>query len=48
LFEDERLRILGDAFQQFDISPVASPFQRLSFCSSASSKAVSSAPSRPR
>jgi len=31
LFEDERLRVLGDAFQQLDVSPVASSFQHFSF-----------------
>jgi hypothetical protein len=29
LFEDERLRVLGDAFQQFDVSPVAGFVDRL-------------------
>jgi hypothetical protein len=29
LFEDERLRVLGDAFQQFDVSPVAGFIERL-------------------
>ena len=31
LFEDERLRVFGDAFQQLGISPGASSFQHFSF-----------------